>query len=139
MAWTYDVTDLNTTTASGRLNVVRFLLGDTDTLDQQVQDEEIVFSLGKNEDDPYGAASDLANAVAAKYSRLVTTELDNNLTVHYSDLSDKYKMLSSELSAQSKSKGAALSAAAGGLTSKASFWRGQFENTAENTVDSTWD
>lgn len=29
--WTYDPTDLDTTTASGRLNVVRLLVGDTDT------------------------------------------------------------------------------------------------------------
>jgi hypothetical protein len=37
MAWSYDETDLGTTTASGRLNSVRLLLGDTDTNDQQVQ------------------------------------------------------------------------------------------------------
>ena len=34
MAWTYDETDLVTTTSSGRLNVVRLLIGDTDTNDQ---------------------------------------------------------------------------------------------------------
>ena len=45
MAWSYDPTDLNTTTASGRLNTVRLLVGDTDTTDQQVQNEEVTFSL----------------------------------------------------------------------------------------------
>ena len=33
MAWSYDPTDLDTTTASGRLNTVRLLVGDTDELD----------------------------------------------------------------------------------------------------------
>ena len=41
MAWSYDPTDLDTTTASGRLNTVRLLVGDTDTLDQQKENEEI--------------------------------------------------------------------------------------------------
>jgi hypothetical protein len=30
MAWSYDPTDLDTTTASGRLNTVRLLIGDTE-------------------------------------------------------------------------------------------------------------
>ena len=49
MSWSYDPTDLNTTTASGRLNTVRFLVGDTDTNDQKVQNEEIEFSLCSNQ------------------------------------------------------------------------------------------
>ena len=47
MAWSYDASDLDTTTASGRLNTVRLLLGDTDTLDQQVQNEEVTFALSR--------------------------------------------------------------------------------------------
>ena len=39
MAWTYDETDLDKTTTSGRLNVVRLLIGDTDTNDQLVKNE----------------------------------------------------------------------------------------------------
>ena len=45
MAWSYSVADLNTTTSSGRLNTVRLLVGDTDTSDQLVQNEEITFAL----------------------------------------------------------------------------------------------
>ena len=33
MAWNYDETDLTTDTASGRVNSVRLLVGDTDTND----------------------------------------------------------------------------------------------------------
>ena len=57
MAFTYDDTDLNTDTASGRLNSTRLLLGDTDDCDQQVQNAEVVFSLAQNNDNVYLASS----------------------------------------------------------------------------------
>jgi hypothetical protein len=66
MSWSYDPTDLNTTTASGRLNTVRLLVGDTDTDDQQLQDEEITFSLSETGDSAYLAAAWSARAVASK-------------------------------------------------------------------------
>ena len=47
MAWSYDATDLGTGTVSGRLNSVRLLVGDTDTNDQQVQNEEVIFALAQ--------------------------------------------------------------------------------------------
>lgn len=53
MAWSYDPTDLNTTTTSGRLNTVRLLIGDTNTLDQQLANEEITFSLSENNNNVY--------------------------------------------------------------------------------------
>ena len=69
MAWSYDPTDLDTTTASGRLNTVRLLVGDTETLDQQTQNEEIVFSLSENGNNTYYSAAWIARAIASKYSR----------------------------------------------------------------------
>ena len=50
MSWSYSPSDLNTTTASGRLNTVRLLVGDTDTTDQLVQNEEITFALSQTGD-----------------------------------------------------------------------------------------
>ena len=44
MAWTYDESDLTTTTASGRLNVVRLLIGDTDTNDQLIKNEAVSYT-----------------------------------------------------------------------------------------------
>ena len=41
MTWSYDATDLDTETNSGRLNSVRYLVGDTQTSDEQVQNEEV--------------------------------------------------------------------------------------------------
>ena len=46
MAWTYDETDLVTTSASGRVNVVRLLIGDTDTLSSSELFSSLLSSLG---------------------------------------------------------------------------------------------
>lgn len=124
MAWTYDPTDLNRDTASGRLNVVRLLTGDTDSSDPQMQDEELVFSLTQVSDDVYLAASYVANTIASKYSRLVTTELDGQLQVEYGELANNYRSLSQSLKQQAKSVGATLNLTAGGI-----------DNTTICTVD----
>jgi hypothetical protein len=48
MTWSYNPSNLGTDTATAeRLNVVRYLVGDTDVDDQQVQDEEITFALSR--------------------------------------------------------------------------------------------
>lgn len=69
MAWTYDATALTETTVAGRVNIVRFLIGDTITTDQQLQDEEITYLLTKHTDLPYYAAMDAIRALIAKYAR----------------------------------------------------------------------
>jgi len=86
MAWSYSAADLSNTTSSGRLNTVRLLVGDTDTTDQQVQNEEINFSLAENNDNTYLSASWIARVISSKYARLVTTKLDGALSSNYSDL-----------------------------------------------------
>lgn len=113
--WSYDPTDLDTDTASGRLNVVRLLVGDTDTTDQQVQNEEITFALSAESDDVYGAASWVAKALAAKYSRFVDIDLDGQLAESYSQLREHYQALATELSNQSKTSSASLGVKAGGI------------------------
>lgn len=116
MAWNYDPTDLNTTTASGRLNTVRFLVGDTDTNDQKVQDEEITFSLSQTNDNVNAAASYVARTLASKYASKVTIELDGQLMAYYSDLYDHYKSLADKLDYQAKKSGAQLGILAGGIS-----------------------
>ena len=115
MSWTYDPTDLDTTTASGRLNVVRLLVGDTDTLDQQLQDEEINFALLTETDDVYGASSWAAKTLVAKYSRFVDIDLDGQLSEKYSQLKDHYSQLSDRLNGQKKAKGVYFGVSAGGI------------------------
>jgi hypothetical protein len=105
MAWSYDPTDLDTATASGRLNTVRLLVGDTETLDQQAQNEEIMFSLSENGNNIYYSGSWIARAIASKYSRKVNTSLDGALKADYSDLAKQYLLLADNLDYQGKTSG----------------------------------
>jgi glycerate-2-kinase len=127
MAWSYDPTDLDNTTASGRLNIVRLLVGDTDTVDQQVQNEEITFGLSENGDNIYLSASWIARAISSKYSRQVTTSLDGALSADYSDLAKQYQTLADQLEYQGKTNGASVGILAGGIT------KTQVENVRANT------
>ena len=115
MAWSYDPTDLNTTTASGRLNTVRLLVGDTDTTDQQVQNEEVTFSLSENGNNIYYSGAWVARAIASKYSRKVNTELSGALKADYSDLVTHYNSLADNLEYQGKTSGASVGVLAGGI------------------------
>ena len=116
MAWSYDETDLGTTTASGRLNSVRLLLGDTDTNDQQVQNEEITFALAQSNNNIYYAAAWCARTVASQYARKVNTSLDGALSADYSDLSKQYTALADNLEYQGKKAGATIGVLAGGIS-----------------------
>lgn len=116
MSWTYDAASLGTSTAGERLNTARFLVGDTDVNDQQVQDEEVTFALSQSGDNVYYAASFLARSIAAKYSRKVTTKLDGALSAEYSDLAKQYRLLSVDLREQGQLySGGALGLSFGGL------------------------
>ena len=116
MAWTYDNTNLATTTVSGRINAVRLLVGDTDTLDQQLQNEEIQFGLALNNNDIYYTGAWSAKAIAATYSRRVSTEVSGALKAEYSDLAAQYDTLADKLDYQGKTSGASIGFIAGGLT-----------------------
>ena len=116
MSWSYDPTNLDTTTSAGRLNSFRLLVGDTDTNDQQVQNEEITFSLSETGDNIYSAAAWIARTIASLYSRRVDTQLDGALQANYSDLAEQYYKLAEDLEYRGKTNGAVLGVAAGGLT-----------------------
>ena len=116
MSWSYEEYDLDTTTASGRLNTVRLLVGDTNTDDQQVQNEEVTFSLSENSNNVYYSGAWVARVIASKYSRQVTTQLSGALSADYSDLAKQYQALADNLEYQGKTSGAALGVLAGGIT-----------------------
>lgn len=86
MTWSYS----GDPTASPK-DAVRFLTGDTDTTEQQLQDEEIAFlvTTWQNKNSVYWTASTAADAIAAKYSREVTLSADNQ-TLSASELQQKY-------------------------------------------------
>lgn len=116
MAWSYDPTNLDTSTSAGRINAVRLLIGDTDTNDQQVQNEEITFALAESNNNVYSSAGWTARVIASQYSRRVNTQLDGALSADYSDLAEQYYKLAEDLEYRGKTTGAVLGVSAGGLT-----------------------
>jgi|TARA_R110000782_G_scaffold181869_1_gene272127 hypothetical protein len=116
MAWSYNPADLDTTTAGGRLNTVRLLVGDTDTTDQQVDNDEVTFALSQNGNNVYYSGAWIARVIASKYSRQVTTQLSGALSADYSDLAKQYQVLADRLEYQGKTSGASVGVIAGGIT-----------------------
>lgn len=120
MSWSYSPSDLNTTTASGRLNSVRLLVGDTDSADQLVQNEEIMFGLSQANNNVYYAAAWVCRTIAAKFSRMVDTTLDGALSGKYSTRAKQFQQLATQIEAQGKkTSGKALGVFAGGISSSA--------------------
>jgi hypothetical protein len=116
--FTYDIDDLGTTTATGRRNAVRFLVGDTDSTDVQAKDEEIAFALSQCSDNIHHAAAYVCRTIAAQYSRRVDTDLDGALSASYSDLHAHYIALADTLEAEAK-KQSGLGVKAGGISEAA--------------------
>jgi hypothetical protein len=148
MTWSYSATNLVTTTSSGRLNTVRLLIGDTDTLDQQLQDEEVYFSLSQTNDNVYYAGAWACKIIAAKLSRFVTTKIDNAGSSNYSDAINHYMLLSAQLTELGKkANGRSLGVSAGGISistisdvdqdtdrPQSAFRVKQFDNTRSGTT-----
>ena len=70
MTWTYD----NTVLATSDKDAVRLIIGDTDTNDQLLQNEEITYYITL-QGTVIRAASECARAVAAKYARLMSRSI----------------------------------------------------------------
>lgn len=115
MAWSYDEGNLNTTNSLGRLNTVRLLIGDTDTLDQQVKDEEVTFALAQANNNVYKSGAWLCRVISAKYSRNVDSEISGALKESSSQLQEHYNALADTLEYQGSKLGG-LGALAGGIT-----------------------
>lgn len=141
MAWSYDPTVMGTSTDAERLNSVRFLSGDTDTTDQLVQNEEIVFALSQTSNNIYYAAAFICDALANKFASLASVQLDGALEVDYNWLSDKYMKLAESIRTTAKrTSGGSMGIYAGGIYQSAvetardinnnrvkpAFYKGQF-------------
>ena len=111
MTWTYNVP------AQDDHDRIRLLVGDTDTTDQQLQDEEIdmFLSLEGNSTPStvtstrpvlYRSAAASARAIAAKYARLVSQTLGKRQDA-YSDLLDHYQTLAKMLLDRASASGIA--------------------------------
>lgn len=90
MTWTYGGDP-----AANDRDKVRFLIGDTDTNDQQVSDEEIAYLLTSEGSVP-GAAVAAVQALIAKFSRLVDKSV-GDLSISYSQRVGQYEKLLRQL------------------------------------------
>jgi hypothetical protein len=72
MTWSYN------TALTADKDKVRTFIGDTNTSEQLISDEEITFFLTQS-DNIYGAAARACRAIAAKYARLTDTEVEGVL------------------------------------------------------------
>ncbi len=93
MTWTYIPSQLDSST----LYQVRLLVGDTDTTDQQMQDEEINFYLAQ-EPSVRLAAAEVCKALASKYARFVNASV-NGVSESASDKAKAYRERAKELEA----------------------------------------
>lgn len=102
MAWTYDASLIDAETAIGRRYIVRLLIGDTNTSDQQLSDEEIDYFLDKNGDSIRYAALDAVRALIARYSRQVDERMGHT-EVERSQRARAYRFLLDELISDTQS------------------------------------
>lgn len=91
MSWSYSGNP-----ASSTLDKVRFLIGDTDSTDQQLSNEEINAALADTADSPYAAAVICIEALVSRYSRLVTKSI-GDLSISYGDKAKNYRGLLGDL------------------------------------------
>lgn len=91
MTWTYT----GDPSVSDR-DRIRFLIGDTDTNDQLVSDEEIAWSLTQG-GSIYQTAHDLCTVIAAKFARLATSKSVGDLSLSYADRAETYHRLADRM------------------------------------------
>lgn len=89
MTWTY------TTDFTIARNKIRFMVGDTDTNDQLVSDEEIAFALTQFPANINSAAGFVCRSISAKLARLVDTKIES-VSVNYSQRAQQYMALSAK-------------------------------------------
>lgn len=97
MSWSYSGNPATTSK-----DKVRFLVGDTITADQLVQDEEITAMLVDQPNTKLCGAI-IAEAIAARFSRLADTSVGKT-SVSYSQRAEAYLALAAKLRKQSKSE-----------------------------------
>ena len=103
MTWTYGGAP-GITSAATRRDAVRLLVGDTDTTDQQITDEEITFALSQGSDDVYVAGAVICRALSGKYARLTDSSVES-VSASYSQRAAQYAELAVRLTKDSKRLG----------------------------------
>lgn len=118
MTWTYAGTPGTASTAEQR-DAVRFWVGDTDTSDQLVTDEEIGFAID-NQGSLKSASAEVARAIAAKYSRQADKEV-GDLSIKLSQRAVQYLSLATSLDKQAARASASPFLGGSSISSKDSY------------------
>ena len=118
MSWSYHNMP-GTDSPANRKDYVRLNVGDTDTNDQQITDEEINAALTTAVDDVFVASSLVARMLSAKYSRLSNLQMgEGALALEMDKIAARYDTLATNMEKQAKrvSSTSIGSPLAGGLT-----------------------
>lgn len=95
MTWSY------VSPADSEKDAVRFLVGDTDASDPLVTDEEIAYLVAEFPQSSYHAAAEVADSIAAKFSREVAHSGDG-LSYAAEQLQQNYATLAERLRKQAR-------------------------------------
>lgn len=109
MTWTYG----GDPSANSR-DWVRFRIGDTDTADQQLSDEEIASLLTDADSAKRVAALYAVRRLLAKYARLVDTSRTDGASDSYSQRRDAYAALAAEIESEIAELGTGSESGSGG-------------------------
>jgi hypothetical protein len=107
VTWTYDVTKLST---SGK-DALRLMIGDTFSVRQQMQDEEIVYFLSARST-LYGAAAECCRTLATRFSSSVDQQAGTT-KIAYSQMGKAYQAKALQFEARAAMSGAAMPYAGG--------------------------
>lgn len=108
MTWSYD------TALTADKDRIRLIIGDTDTNDQLLQDEEIAYFLTLKSN-VFEAAALAASSIQSKFARLADTTVET-VSVKYSQKAAQYAALAEDLDRKAKEDSALVSAYAGGIS-----------------------
>ena len=129
MTWSYDETNINTTSASGRRNAVRLLVQDTDSADTLLQNEELDFALLEAGNNVYVAAASACEMLAAKFTRYGDTAVDETgIQAKYSDVAKGFSARARNLREASRRLTAGI-----GMPSAGGISRGAVKAVYEDT------
>lgn len=107
MAFNYDDTNLDDSTAAGRRNIVRFLLGDTVEATAELSDDEIAYQLTVQGDRPLDAAIAGSRVIANRYAREAVTRRVGDLQIEARERADAWAAVTRSLQAEKAARGTA--------------------------------
>jgi len=85
MSWSYSGDP-----SSSAKDKVRFLVGDTDTDDQLLNDAEVLYVITESGGSIYQSAHDAAYAIASKFTRMASSKSVGDMSVSYSNRASSY-------------------------------------------------